>query len=220
MAKSFVVNGEIYVKNGPNSIEDIIHDLEFETSLERFDIEKTKELSFFQSIFNSGKKYDFSYTTDFWQLTTNGEIYQLNCIKYNGDVIQTLEFSSKEELEKEFTSLHDFLNTATFVGKEFNRTKPIISELTNKDDISYMSQTSIPIHPTKYIVLYATQDLFLIKEIDYYFGERYDLINSRYTLDGNYIFHGQTYNEYKDKNKVYKEIFEQIEYSKIKRKKK
>ena len=179
MAKNFVIDEEIYVKNGPTSIDGI------------------------------GEKYDFSFTDDFWQLTTNGKIYQLNCIGHNGDIIKTLEFTSKEELKKEFTSLHDFLNIATFVGKEFNRKKPAIS--TRKKNIyAYMPEISISLHTTKYIVLYATQGLFLIKKRDPYFGERYALIDSRYTLDGNYIFYENTYDEYRDKNKVYREIFEQI----------
>lgn len=62
-----------------------------------------------------------------------------------------------------------------------------------------------------YIVLYATRDLFLIKRINNIFvKEKYDLIDSRYTLYGNYEFFGPVYEEYKDTNKVYKEILEQV----------
>ena len=62
-----------------------------------------------------------------------------------------------------------------------------------------------------YTVLYATRDLFLIKRINNIFGkEKYDLINSRYTLDGNYEFFGPIYEEYRDTNKVYREILEQV----------
>ena len=63
---------------------------------------------------------------------------------------------------------------------------------------------------TRYIVLYATQDLFLIRRIDKYTGDKYTLINSLYTLDGNYEFFGQVYREYKDITKVYYEILEQV----------
>lgn len=63
---------------------------------------------------------------------------------------------------------------------------------------------------TKYIVLYATQELFLIKRKDRILGEEYALINSRYTLDGNYEFFGPVYGEYRDTNKVYTEILEQV----------
>ena len=60
------------------------------------------------------------------------------------------------------------------------------------------------------IVLYCMQDLFLVKSIDIGLGERYKLINSRYTLDGNYEFFGPVYEEYRDKDKVYAEILQQV----------
>ena len=70
---------------------------------------------------------------------------------------------------------------------------------------------SDPFTNEKYIVLYAMQDLFLIRVVDDPLtSDRYELINSKYTIDGNYKFIGKTYSEYKDKQKVYTEIFEQL----------
>lgn len=132
--------------------------------------------------------------------------------------MEILEFPSKESLEEQFTSLYDFLNIATFIGKEFNRTKPL--KLLSGIDKSYTHEESTSKCSTKYIVLYATQDLFLIKRIEYDYSKKYDLINSYYTLDGNYAFYGETHDEYRDKNKIYNEILEQIEQNKQKRKKK
>lgn len=37
MKKNFIINGEIYLKNGPTNINDIIHDLEFEVSCDNCD---------------------------------------------------------------------------------------------------------------------------------------------------------------------------------------
>ena len=104
--------------------------------------------------------------------------------------------------------MSEFLKKATFVGRQFNRTKPITSAL-GKEDKSYMNSNS-GISETKYIVIYATQELFLIKRINRILGQKYDLIDSRYALDGNYEFFGPVYEEYSDTNKVYREILEQV----------
>ena len=64
------------------------------------------------------------------------------------------------------------------------------------------------------------QDLFLIRVIDDPFiKDRYELVNSKYTLDGNYKFIGKVYSEYKDKTKVYKEIYEELRENNKKRRK-
>lgn len=213
MVKNFVVNGEIYVKNGPTSIEDIIYDLEFEISCRGYDQEKISKLDFYKKYKEKLDGFDYCDTNCFFQLATNGQEFQLNrCEKDTDDEIKILSFSSKEELEKEFTSLYDFLNIATFVGKFFYRTTPIFYN--SIVDKSYIYNEKTIKYLPRYIILYATQDLFLAKEIDNKFNEIYVLIDSRYTLDGNYAFYGKVFDEYKDKNKVYCEILEQIKRDK------
>lgn len=114
-------------------------------------------------------------------------------------------YSSFDELNKNFIRLSDFLKIAKFVGREFKRNKPI-KDYAGEDDNSFRQ---IIDNRTKYIVLYATQELFLIKRVDKY-RDKYALINSRYTLDGNYEFFGPVYEEYRDTKKVYSEIFNQV----------
>ena len=115
-------------------------------------------------------------------------------------------YKNKKSLDKNFIKLSIFLEKATFIGREFVRTKPP----KDSEDYSYMK-----LEGYRYIALYCMQDLFLIKYIAPGLGERYKLINSIYTLDGNYEFFGPVHEEYRDKNKVYSEILAQInEYNK------
>jgi len=146
-------------------------------------------------------------TDSFWQLlTTNDKLIILNrCDK-------TFEskrvYSSIEKINNDFIELSDFLEKATFVGREFKRTKPT-KERWGDHDNSYLLYNSN--FSFQNIVLYATQDLFLAIRIDNSSGkEEYTLINSIYTLDGNYGFFGPVYEKYRDKNKVYQEILAQI----------
>lgn len=221
MAKDYVMNGEIYVKNGPEPfnarkyserIDSNILDLEFETSKENPDFQLANVLEQYKDLrdhFNAlDGKTDYSFTDQFFQLTTNGKEYELeNCRRYEFDLKKVVVYKNKEEMEKHFTSLVDFLNIAVFVGKKFQRTKPITT-LNGGFNKSFMNPIQFK---SEYIVLYATQDLFLAYSLNSIIGNRYTLINSQYTLDGNYEFYGQVFNEYRDKAKVYREICEQIE---------
>ena len=220
---NFIINGELYLKRGPEifnqntgQLEDKINQLEFDVSKENPDFSKLPQLNAYKNLndmIESIKgKIDYSGTDSFWQLyTING----INCKLCECMNLYGLErnYNSPQKINADFIKLSEFLNKATFGGRKFKRTKPIISMM-NKTDKSYMPIDN-DIYATKYIVLYATQDLFLIKRIDGVLGEKYALINSGYTLDGNYQFFGPVYDEYRDKNKVYQEILTQVsEYNK------
>ena len=128
------------------------------------------------------------------------------------------DYNSVEEMNKDFIKLTEFLKKSTYVGMEFVRTKPIVT-YDNKFDRSFMKINPL-LEEEKHIVLYAMQDLFLIRVIDDPFiKDRYELVNSKYTLDGNYKFIGKVYSEYKDKTKVYKEIYEELRENNKKRRK-
>jgi len=149
--------------------------------------------------------YDYSGTDDFWQIFVSNDITMIRC-----NLIQIVrKYKSKTDMEEDFIRLSDFLERSVFVGREFRRTKPT-KTASGQDDKSYMDGSTI-----KYIVLYATQDLFLIKWLGLN-EDKYALVNSRYTLDGNYEFFGKVYEEYRDTRKVYSEIMEQIEKSRNK----
>lgn len=145
-------------------------------------------------------------TQSFWQLLTKDD--KLIILNRCDKTFQSKRvYSSIKNMKNDFIKLSDFLEKATFVGRKFKRTKAL-TDLTGDIDQSYMD-FNLDIYEIKYIVLYATQDLFLIKMISKY-EEEYALINSKYTLDGNYEFFGPVYEEYRNMNKVYKEILEQV----------
>lgn len=229
--KDILVNGEIYLKRRPEifdpssnieKYDEKISDLEFELSKENPNFKYSSILEGYKGLKGLAEsvrgELDYSGTDKFWQLyTADGK----NLTLYECDEFfpSKKSYSSVEKMKQEFVKLSEFLEKATFVGCEFRRTKSIKST-SGKDDISF-TYSAAKYDDTKYIVLYATKELFLIKRIDKMFKpeEEYDLINSRYILDGNYEFFGPVYEEYKDKTKVYREIAKQIEkYNKEKRK--
>ena len=166
-------------------------------------------------VFNKGKYedyednldlYDYSGLNNFWQVTVdNNEIVMSMCSNHNIEK----RYNTEAEMKKDFIKLSTFLKKSTFIGKEFIRTKPMT--LSNgKEDKSFMA----PTFGGKYIVLFATQELFLAKRTGFVgHQDSYVLIEQRYISDGNYKFVGKTYNEYRDINKVYSEIKEQIRTS-------
>ena len=146
--------------------------------------------------------YDFVGCENFWQsFVINSKIVMDSKVDSFEPKLQKI-YESKSDMDEDFIKLSEFLDKATYVGKHFKRTKPIKID-SKYNDNSYMSDKQL-----KYIVLYEYNDLFLTKEITP-FGECYFIIDSRYLLDKNYILYGPTYEEYKDKSKLYTEIFKQ-----------
>lgn len=217
---SIIYNGEIYLKRGPEIInpqkskeyqklEELISDIRFESSKENPDLSKLKYLEpledYKKNLDSQETRINYSGTNTFWQLYTpegnnifmvSNEVYPL--IKSYKDI---------ESMNKDFIKLSDFLNISVFVGKEFVRTSPRITSR-GKIDKDFMKTT---LTKEKYIVLYAMQDLFLIRvKDDPFIDDRYELVSSKYTLDNNYKFIGKEYSEYRDKTKVHKEIFKQL----------
>lgn len=217
---SIIYNGEIYLKRGPEIInpqkskeyqklEELISDIRFESSKENPDLSKLKYLEpledYKKNLDSQETRINYSGTNTFWQLYTpegnnifmvSNELYPL--IKSYKDI---------ESMNKDFIKLSDFLNISVFVGKEFVRTSPRITSR-GKIDKDFMKTT---LAKEKYIVLYAMQDLFLIRvKDDPFIDDRYELVSSKYTLDNNYKFIGKEYSEYRDKTKVHKEIFKQL----------
>lgn len=228
---NIIYNGEIYLKRGPEIIdprtsfeyqklEEIISDIKFDASKENPDISKLgylDQLEEYKSFLDTQKTItNYLGTNTFWQLYTIDGKHII--MKSNEQHPLIKDYTSPKEVTKDFIKLSDFLNISTFVGKKFIRTSPRLT-LNGKIDGSFMP-SKYPYSKEEYIVLYAMQDLFLIRvKNDPFIEDRYELINSKYTLDGNYKFIGKVYPEYKDKLKVYTEIFQQLT-SKQKKKKK
>jgi len=218
----FIIDGEIYLKKNPKvtdysdlaeELKGIITDIEYDISKENPDFSMATKLGGYKHLldrveFHNGK---LSYIDNiyFWQLSTQdgSTINMTRCEPYIGN--PTVKYCSIEKLNRDYIKLSDFLEKAIFVGRSFRRTKPII-DIYEKQDNTYTDDSFASIINTQYIVLYAMQDLFLIKRKDAIHEDEYGLIDSRYTLDGNYEFFGPVYEEYNNKNRVYSEILEQI----------
>lgn len=116
-------------------------------------------------------------------------------------------YVSLNEIKSGYINLYDFIDNGIFVGREFIRTVPVITYL-NKDNI--FKDNAYLCSESKYIVLYAKDNMFLAK---YIYGnyEEYCIIDCRYVNDGMYKFIGDVYEEYMDKEMVCLEIFKQID---------
>ena len=145
----FVINGELYVKRGPSifksadhleSLNDEINDIEFDTSKENPDFRKLPLLDAYRGLKDMvtswDGKLDYSGTDSFWQLSTYDGV-NLKLTECMASLKNVEAYKSKKDLDKDFVKLSQFLNKATFVGREFKRTKPTKTS-TGKDDRSYM----------------------------------------------------------------------------------
>lgn len=226
MSKEFVMNGEIFLRNGADTyksrkalheVEKIIKKLEEELEKEESDellfLELEEYMMIRDNLEENKMQLDDLYIDEFYVLITNGVDFQLESSKHHLNESDYRIYHDKSQMTREFTSLIDFLNTATFVGRKFRRLKPIVT-----DGIKDYSYTDLQLKlDGEVIVLYAMQDLFLVKDMSKMFGTRYELIRSKYTLDNNYEFYGKVYNEYADMGQVYKEISIQLSKEKTKK---
>ena len=171
---NFVINGEIYLKRGPeifnpidriNKIDAEIKQIEFDMSKENPDFSRASQLESYQNLKELVQSLkgtlDYSGTNSFWQVFTAGGQNYIMCKCQVFDVTQK-NYNSIRELNKYFIKLSDFFKESTFVGREFKRTKPIKLK-DGRNDRSYMHDYKG--HP-QIIVLYATKDLFLARRIE------------------------------------------------------
>lgn len=226
MAKEFFMNGEVYVRNGADTyrsrkalqeVERIILKLEKEQEQDEYnelvDLELEEYIMIRDRLKEQGMILDSRYIDEFYVLKTNGVNFELESSTNHLKEADYRTYNSKKMLDNEFTSLIDFLNKATFVGRKFRRLKPI--EVEGIKDYSY---TDIQLKlDGEVIVLFAMQDLFLVKDMSYIFKEKYELISSKYLLDCNYEFYGNKYIEYNNKALIYKEVVKQLKKEKVKK---
>ena len=172
-------NGEVYVKNGPdlycmtNDSKDLMRNLE---SSESFTAKE--QLDELKKLKNNEGKDDYSGCRSFWVpfVDENG-ITMVEQTKYH--VAPSLKrcYKNKEVANKSFTKLIDFLDNSRYVGRYFKRTSPIL----NSNDKSYT------VEDEKTLVLYANDDLMLIKNISNYSEEEsFEMISPLYFKDNNF----------------------------------
>lgn len=190
---------EIYIKRGPNKVIYSEKELELFNKIETL---KTKDLSDFENKSN-GEVTPNSYrmleslanqlkkereeeallgTDAFWILMDNE-----NEIRIKGKVSCNLEktYKNKEEFNKDFISLHDFLSESTYVGRYFRRTKSI------NNDRTFMIENG------KYLVLYKNNNIMILLN-DIKEENEYVIVTKKYLEDGNYEFYGEINEEYRD----------------------
>ncbi len=209
-----LINESLYVKNAFDFlldskaieiIEEKISDLEFDMSKENPDYSKYEFLEALKQLRDNPieviQRYQLncSGATSFYQLFIDGEKIKMYECKdgRSGRLVHC--YNNKKDMEKHFTSLVNFLDNAIFVGRKFERTKPV-NDADGWEDFGYMCSEGD-------IVLYAMQDLFLTYNN---VSSEYKLISYKYTLDGKYIFFGPIYYEFKDKRKIYYDIENQV----------
>ena len=148
MAKEFFMNGEVYVRNGADTyrsrkalqeVERIILKLENVQEQDEYnelvDLELEEYIMIRDRLKEQGMLLDSEYIDEFYVLKTNGVDFELESSTTHSNEIDYREYTSKKMLDNEFTSLIDFLNKATFVGRKFRRLKPF--EVEGIKDNSY-----------------------------------------------------------------------------------
>lgn len=219
-----IYNGEIYLKRTPEIdalhkseeyelVQEIIMDLEYDMSKEEEESDNNMYdyiqnlIDLKDSLLKEEIVFNYDGTDTFWQLYTN-DGKNITMISQEDDPL-VINYTSIEAAEETFIKLSDFIEESIFIGKEFERTKPVIT-LEGLKDTRYM-KTNKYTKAEKNIVLYAMQDLFLIKVENTMTNEsHYEVAPAIYTLDGNIKISGNIHPEYKDKIKVYTDILKQL----------
>lgn len=190
---------EIYIKRRPNKVTYSEKELELfkkikaleAKDLSAFENNSNGEVTpnsyrMFESLVNQLKKEReeeaLSGTDEYWILvdTENGIK-----IKEQVPFDPARTYKNKEELNKDFISLHDFLSESIYVGRYFRRTKPL------DNDRNFMIENG------NYLVLYKNNNNMIALENSKEEKE-YVIITSKYIEDDNFEFYGEYTEEYKD----------------------
>ena len=109
-----------------------------------------------------------------------------------------------KELKEKYMRLMDFLKEAEYVGKEFIRTVPILTE--NGIDTSYWNQ-----NPYESIIILYKTDYAMLAHHKNEHSNNLEMIKPEYINDGKYSFIGNQKIMYSDKKETYKEVVDEIE---------
>ena len=214
MENNIIVNGEIYIKKYPNVLfptngkMGTLYDWEFEASKEGASEHNVFLWQMFQDGINDNDtRYDYSHMNNYWLSFVDSN--DINMLAWDCISASLYKCKNKEELDKNFMKLTDFLEKAEYIGKYFKRTRPKYYKSTGlintKGDIGYMKEDS------RHLALFKLGNKLLIRTKDLYHEEfEINIIDPRYLDDGNYTFYGNFNKEFEDKKKVYRLIHNQI----------
>lgn len=197
-----LIDGEIFIQRGARKVyhnnTDMQDEYVIEYSLDIMDrnnycIDTRGVDSFYQIFFDEEQFKFYQYRSDVYD-----KYFEVGNI-------------SLEKINEGYIRLVDFLKEAVFVGREFKRILPVITYYgTNNIKYSMKDNAYLDVDDIgKNIVLCMKDNIFLVKHISR-FGEEYRIIGCNYIFDGNYEFYGDVYEEYKNMDRVYLEIIEQI----------
>lgn len=129
--------------------KDLIYDLDFESSKENPDFVAMEYLDKFKQFEGMEGETDYSGCDEFWiSVVDEKGITMIEQSLLN----TTKKYENKNELDKSFTRLTDFLDQSRYVGRFFRRTKPV-----NENDKSHMYKDNST------LVLFATDKSMLVK---------------------------------------------------------
>jgi len=216
----FLFIGDILIRRGAgiyhydNYFGDELYDLNYEMSLNGATPAFQKLSNFLERLDTRFREKDglpdWSHTKEFYIISNidQNNIEVESIPEYSIFEKSQSSYRTISELKQDFFSLTEMLTKGEYIGQNFHRTKPVINP-TGTADGSYCSNVN-----HNMIVLYKHNDVLLTIE-----NGEYKIISSRYLTDGNYEFLGPVHNEYNDPKKVHKEVSEQIDGYKAKRKK-
>lgn len=208
-----IMSKEIYIKKGPESRKLTKEEMmEFlETCVPPEEIEQLKKL--FESI---GKNfYEFvdeaasidgefgafkevwDGCNNFWTCTEdkNGVVMHEHTLDGEG---MEKRYESKVHAYQDFTSINFFLESATYIGKFFRRTKRVFNE-----DAEYL-----PVNHNIFALYELDGVILVVKPKN---GKTvFDIISTQFTRDGNFEYYGSQKDIYNDKKTINKEIVKQL----------
>ena len=198
------INGEIYIKKNPdifsienNPLLDNILNLTDTTVSLIEDQDAIDELNSMRSSLLEDMKrregtLDYSRCNKFYRLITNGNDVILSSVGMN--TIDTIvKYSSFEDMNEDYESLSDFLDTALFVGRHCKSSSPLANLL-----------------GIKCIALYKKGNTLINKLYDDNGNEKYDILSADEVLNDEIVFTDEIDYTYDNRSEVYKNIRKQF----------
>lgn len=198
------INGEIYIKKNPDifSIENnplldnILHLTDATVSLIE-DQDAIDELNSMKSSLLEDMKRregtpDYSRCNKFYRLITNGKDVILSSLGMN-TIDTIIKYSNFEDMNEDYESLSDFLDTALFVGRHCKSVNPI-SDLLG----------------IKCIALYKKGDTLINKIYDSDGHGKYTILSAEAVANDEVEFIDETDYTFDNRDEVYRELRKQF----------
>lgn len=208
-----LISGDIYIKIQPDIIkeeeklqkkQEELYEIDFEEAhngVSDYTQQRRKIIEKEIDLLEIGKLvYDFTDNFHILKITEIG----MELDNYNRVGQKIIHKTNIKELKEKYMRLMDFLKEAEYVGKEFIRTVPILTE--NGIDTSYWNQ-----NPYESIIILYKTDYAMLAHHKNEHSNNLEMIKPEYINDGKYSFIGNQKIMYSDKKETYKEVVDEIE---------